>query len=322
MSKSIAVSAQRVSRERDPEVHAWAREHLREKFSDNRAAFAKQIGYSRSAFSKYLDATYANDTRIESALRQYRDRLQRLAGDGLFVNTRIALTVMEACTYALERRKLVCVVGRAGNGKSTAFQEFFRRAVSNGVDADKLVYVVARSVTSPATLMRRIAQELGVNPYGVVDTLTDRVIARLKRDPRLIVIEDAASLSIKALHLVRSLYDEAGCGVVLVGIRELMDRILVATGRLGEDLAQIRSRVGLIYQLPDALSKDEAAEIVRRRAPEFSPADIAAITAKPRCARAVVHLVERVQYLHTLNAKAAPAELVETAEGEILEVAV
>jgi DNA transposition AAA+ family ATPase len=314
--------ATQVQRERDPALHQWAVEHCATHFRGNRAAFASEMGFSRSALSKWLDRRYVANTRIEESIAQYRARQDRLASDGQFVRTHIASEVIGACRYAMERRKLVAIVGRAGGGKSTALQEFMRRAVESGVSASSLVYVIARSVTTAASVMRRIALELGIPARGVIDELTDRVIAKLKKDPRLIVIDDAAFLNVKALHLVRTLYDEAGAGVVLVGIRELMDRILHATGRLGEDLAQIRSRVALVCELDQALGKSEAVEIARRRAPDLDAAEIELIAGKQRCARALVHVVERVQAIRRMNPGEAIADVIEAAESEVLEAAV
>lgn len=103
----------------------------------------------------------------------------------------------------------------------------------------------------PLRLVRFFATMSGVNDLlceqiGIREKSARRIymemIGRLKGSGRLIVIDEAQHLTKKTLEHIRSIADEAGIGVCLVGNEEVFSR-LKGSGKA--DFAQIFSRVAI-----------------------------------------------------------------------------
>jgi len=88
--------------------------------------------------------------------------------------------------------------------------------------------------------------------------------ARLRDSGRLIVVDEAENLPLRALEIVRRLHDETGCGLVLSGMPRLVANL---RGKHGE-LVQLYSRVSVALNLGESLPDDELFEIAKAALPD------------------------------------------------------
>lgn len=302
------------------ELHERVAKHLAEHPETSIAEFAKQIGYSRTAVSKYASVAYMNPVGVERAVRAWFRKQDRLAAD-TFVPTVVARMISEACQYAVAENEMVVVYGPPGVGKTTGVRRFLAAQAKAG-DAN-FVFVTANPTTSYAVLLRRIADEMGLNSGFAAPILGEKLVAALKRSPHLIVVDDASFLHLRALETLRYLHDQAAAGIVLVGTRALMLRLLGASGRLGEELAQFYERVGLRVELPPSLAKAELAAIARAHDPSLTEAEVGRVLARPRGPRGMVKLLRRLDSLRAIEQPEGVtfADLLATAEQQIFEAA-
>ncbi len=113
-------------------------------------------------------------------------------------------------------------------------------------------------------LMRKLATAAKVSAMGSLNDLFESVSDRLRDSDRLIVVDEAENLPLRALEIIRRLHDETGCGLVLSGMPRLVANL---RGKHGE-LAQLYSRVSVALNLGESLPDDELFEIAKAALPD------------------------------------------------------
>lgn len=217
----------------------------------------KQIGmgidYSAGAISNFLHRKdIGNVEEIGARLKTYLDREEAKDDAGLmhipFVETRQAKKVLQAVQFAQQYGRLVAVIGGPGQGKTRSFRQ--------ALEADKTAILLrANCVMGPSGVLQELCDEIGESSTGKLVACLKRIRARLSGSGRCIIIDDAHELSEKAFGILRTIYDQTGCGMVLGGIKGL-ERILTGTNEVYEQLA---SRVsGRIFKLPEFNEADLA----------------------------------------------------------------
>lgn len=282
---------------------------------------ADEIGYSRSALSNYIRKVKDfNPDGVQRALRGWWAKQDRTAID-TFVPTTVSRRVAEACEEALANRDLVVIFSHPEMGKSTGVRRFMWQKRQQG--ERNFVYVTANPLTTHSALVQQIAEEIGMYSSFTAPKLVRLIVDALKRSPHLIVIDDASFLSLTALETLRYIHEQAGCGLVLIGTRALMLRMLGATGRMLDDLAQFYSRVGRRVSLPDWLPREEMAAMARAYSPEITDTELQAVLAKKRRPRGLVKLLRRIQATRAIPQEAGTTfvDIVRVCEQEIFEAA-
>ena len=309
----------------DEKLRARAQKHIADS-GITIADLARQLGrkWDRSTLSRYLAGKYGQVEGIEAALRAFFTRQDRLAGGAFFTETRIAGLVMEHCEFALRRHALVVIAGPPGNGKTTAAGEFMRRQLRGGKTT--MVFITATSLSTSSSILADMAAELGLKHRRTQAEMLGLVIAELKGGDFLLIVDDAGFLSVKTLEALRAIYDQAACGLILMGTRTLLRTFEVApTSRMYEDLGQLFSRVDLVERIPEALSKREAAEIIARRCPWMAAGDVD-LLADAQNARSLTKRLGQIEHIrgcYQRAGKPAPpvAKLAEVADQRIFQVA-
>jgi DNA transposition AAA+ family ATPase len=165
-----------------------------------------------------------------------------------FVQTRQAQAMLEAIQFAHRFGRMVAAIGHPGFGKTRAIHEAIRQE-------PRLIMLHASCVWGLSGVLQELCERLGESNRGLLRALLKRIRHRLEGSGRCIIVDDAHTLGFKALDIIRTIYDETGVGVVLVGIMALK-RYLVGDS---EELEQIASRVSSrIWELPDFNEADLA----------------------------------------------------------------
>ena len=207
---------------------------------------AARIGVSGTTLSQWLHGKYKGDNdRIGQLVRRWLDTerdVSALQAAGL-VDRHADLAVTEqverAARHAQANADVVVVFGAAGAGKSWALKHYC--AASTGA----WFVEMSPAVTTPAAVLARIAEGIGVGAGMTTAARLERaVVDRLKIGSTLVAVDEAHHLTQALLDVVRCVYDQAGCGLVLSGNEPLWSRLAS-----GERAAQLVSRVGLTYQL-------------------------------------------------------------------------
>ncbi len=208
----------------------------RDESGKSQSAIARELGVSAAAISSFLSGSYkAPHTlipKIEALLSNAESKSLAPKAPG-FALTGISKRVMDAIEYCHLQGKIGVIYGDAGIGKTMAIREYVRENPMS-------IYITI----SPAFATMSGVNDLLSEAVGVREKNSRRIymelISRLKDSGRVIIIDEAQHLTKKTLEHLRSIADESGVGVCLVGNEEVYTR-LKGSGKA--DFAQIFSRI-------------------------------------------------------------------------------
>lgn len=164
---------------------------------------------------------------------------------------------------------------------------------------------------------RSLCSLLGSPGRKAAHILIERIIDYLNTHPRLVIVDEANHLDVRALELLRHIHDMTECGMVLVGTKRLYE-VFTNGGRKSQDLEQLWSRVG-IHDLLPGLSPAEVRQITRSSLGHSTEATLAEIERTTRGpARRLMKLIPRLKRLKELNRDRATEKLVPIAAGQII----
>jgi DNA transposition AAA+ family ATPase len=238
----------------------------------DRATFARRIGYSPNTVYKLYSGKYRDQDgnqldvpdKAVSAIRQFLvlERERFLGQKNVFVMTPTAKRVFTACDLARESQTPVFITGRSHIGKTAAL-EAYAAANNHG----RTVYVRMKAASGLGGMIRRIAERLGVSPNSNTANLVDYIKNSLTQD-MLLCLDELHLLMytyrrqsfFACLEVIREIYDEVRCGLVLCGTTLLMDKI--AEGARGEMEQLLRRGVHRIT-LPNMPTKGDVTAILQ-----------------------------------------------------------
>lgn len=227
----------------------------------NQTQLARGIGTSPASISMYLNGTYADkggnyetiEPKIEAFLEMQDSKAQREELVLGFVSTKTTRRIAEVMRDAHEGGETVVIYGQAGLGKTQAVKNYCEK-----------ILIEANPSFTALVLMRKLATAAKVSAMGSLNDLFESVSDRLRDSGRLIVVDEAENLPLRALEIVRRLHDETGCGLVLSGMPRLVANL---RGKHGE-LVQLYSRVSVALNLGESLPDDELFEIAKAALPD------------------------------------------------------
>ena len=238
----------------------------------NQTMLARGIGVSSASISMYLNDTYAAkggkyetiEPKIEAFLEVQESKAQREELVLGFVSTKTTRRISEVMRDAHEAGDTVVIYGQAGLGKTQAVKNYCEKNPA-------AILIEANPSFTALVLMRKLAAAAKVSTVGSLNDLFESVSDRLRDSGRLIVVDEAENLPLRALEIIRRLHDDTGCGLVLSGMPRLVANL---RGKHGE-LVQLYSRVSVALNLGDSMPDDELEEIARAAMPEADDATIA-----------------------------------------------
>lgn len=238
----------------------------------NQTQLARGIGTSPASISMYLNGTYADkggnyetiEPKIEAFLEVQESKAQREELVLEFVSTKTTRRISEVMRDAHEAGDTVVIYGQAGLGKTQAVKNYCEKNPA-------AILIEANPSFTALVLMRKLAAAAKVSTVGSLNDLFESVSDRLRDSGRLIVVDEAENLPLRALEIIRRLHDDTGCGLVLSGMPRLVANL---RGKHGE-LVQLYSRVSVALNLGDSMPDEELEQIARAAMPEADDETIA-----------------------------------------------
>lgn len=138
----------------------------------------------------------------------------------VFINTSNYQQFIKICTELQSSNGLIgpsmaMILGSSGRGKSEAARRF---ATENGA-----VYVSALPFPNPSTLIREITSKISyTRPWNTSECV--ELLEKL-RPKKLILVDEADQLSIKALEMLRGLNERCAYPVLLLGEERLESKV-------------------------------------------------------------------------------------------------
>lgn len=288
----------------------------------SRQQMAGLVDVRCSALGKYLDdLPGCSKESVEASLRAYFLKLERVdarAKRPEFIPTLTANLILEKLQEADERRALALLYGPPGIGKTFAIEEFMDRVERQAnPERPEVLLVTAHSASTPKSLMAALCLQAGIPNQGTASTLAESLVRTLGTGRYLIIVDEANHLTIKAMELLRYVYDLGHLGVVLVGTLRLYE-IFTDGSRPAGELEQLWSRVG-ICQLTPGLTEYEARQIIQNileSIPDITTKQILKQTGNS--IRRLTKLLERLKELQEINGDRDLADLIPVVSESLL----
>ncbi len=171
-----------------------------------------------------------------------------------FVKTTVSELVTVACERARRYRNFSMVTGFVGTGKTRALKEYkFSHENTFMIEADPGMSVQA--------LLDDLIIQCGCSMVKTSANQTTKfkaILTELSGTDSLLIIDEAETLTTKALHYLRRIRDKAGIGIVLSGTESLEALIKPEHG----EFDQIRSRVGFWPNTARGIKREDAEAII------------------------------------------------------------
>ena len=230
------------------------------KSDKKQSIIARSLGVSETALSQFLSGKYLGNVmnlaeKAEQFLSLEYERLEKPKLPN-FAFTSTAREIYSAVKYAHVNNDISMICGEAGRGKTMALEQYTTE--NKGV-----VYVQADStITSSKAILEEILDALGKKMTGSERLLKKAIIDALRDSGRVIIVDEAQHLNLKAFHALRALNDKGHIGLVLAGNQSVYDRM---HGRGEDHFAQLSSRVGMKKLIPRYICKEDIEEIFKSK---------------------------------------------------------
>jgi DNA transposition AAA+ family ATPase len=243
----------------DENLRLWLVEYLRETGMST-TVFAQHCGASRTMWDDYIKCVYigfpdpkngnkirtTENSKCEPMLRAYRRRVEgpNAGSRSEFVKTTAWNQIRTAIQTAIEENSITLAYGGFGKGKTRCTNEFIFKKLKTPA-----VHIVCSPNATTRHFLKKIAKQLGfkLGTYTIPD-LEEEIIEYLKSHPRVLVIDQANYLPLKALGSIAYIWEMSGAPVTLVGTQTLYENF--HDPRLTSDeRGQLASRVAMQYPL-------------------------------------------------------------------------
>ncbi|GEC88620.1 MULTISPECIES: AAA family ATPase [Brevibacillus] len=231
------------------------KDHM-EKTGMSQSGVARALGISPAALSRFLKETYPSPHKLFGKIRAFLtvDEAREVAPQKPdFVHTSQSQAVLDIITYCHVANVLGIVYGDAGIGKTEAIREYAR----NHPEAVVITMSPAFGTTKGVT--EKLAKALKVQEGRSIRRMYEEINEKLVESGRVIIVDEAQHLPLKALDHLRSIADESGVGLVLIGNEEVYTRM---TGRGEAAFAQLFSRISMRKNVRTELTQPEDMELL------------------------------------------------------------
>lgn len=202
------------------------------------AQVARELDVSPSALSGFLSGTYKAPHTVIGKIEELASissQKKVAPKEPGYMETSISKNVINAIRYSHLQGKISVVYGDAGIGKTMAFRNYLENnALAIGI-------TISPTYASITGVNEKLAEQLGVRER-VARKQTTEIVNKLKGSGRVVVIDEAQHLTVRALDHLRCIADESGVGLCFIGNEEVYKKL---KGNKSEDFAQLFSRIGM-----------------------------------------------------------------------------
>lgn len=235
-------------------------------YMENRAVsqsqVAKALGVSKPVINSYLQDKYAGDVaKLNEKVKAYlqlqseREKIKKL--NVPFVETESAEQALNFLALTHHFGELGIFYGGAGTGKTTVLKEYARCNPS-------CVLIEPDTGYTAKVLLQEICRKLGQSDKGNMHDMTERIVDVLQGSGRMLMIDEAELLPLRALESVRRVQDKSGCGLVLAG----MPKLLINLRGANMELKQLFSRVSMRHEFGEMIADGDLQMIAAAILPE------------------------------------------------------
>lgn len=217
---------------------------------------ARKAGLSAAVLSQILKGSYTGDTA--SATRRFHDvvtteknKLSQMLQAPGFVETGVYAVIRNVLDIAQFDANMTVMTGAAGIGKTASLEHYREQHAST-------IFIQVDPTYRLKTLLLDIAGALQLDTKGTPDVLFKKIEEKLRGTDRMIIVDEADYLNVKAMDVLRRIHDKAGVPVVLVGL----PRLLTMIAGIREKYEQIFSRMN--YVGLSGLSRDDTRLILEQ----------------------------------------------------------
>lgn len=245
----------------------WIKDYI-QKTGKSQSGVAQELGISPGALSGYIGGHYKAPHTITTKIEELAAiNVQKKVApkEPEFVETGISRQVTNAIRYSHLQGKISVVYGDAGIGKTVAFRNYLaKNTLAIGV-------TISPTYASITGVNELIADQLGVRER-VARKQTAEIINKLRGSGRVLIIDEAQHLTVRALNHLRCISDESGVGICMIGNDEVYTK-MKGSGRA--DFAQLFSRIGMRKQVLVAnITKEDVQAVFGGYVKEESAMDI------------------------------------------------
>jgi len=217
---------------------------------------AKEAGVSAATLTQLFNGTYNANPRTQLAkLEKWlvaaaeAQAQPKMPAAPEWTKTPTADRVLAALGYAQMAGDVTVIYGGAGLGKTTASKEYRKRY------PNVWIATMTPATSSVATCLEKVCFALGMkNPPLAAARMEREIISRIASTGGLLLIDEAQHLSVQALDALRSLHDETGVGLALVGNEAVFTSM--TGGNRAAYLDRLYSRIGKRVKLTRAKKED------------------------------------------------------------------
>lgn len=155
--------------------------------------------------------------------------------------------ILIAVSFAEAAGDISLIYGEAGLGKTVSLQEYTKTHPN-------VIYIELKNCDkSVKGVCEKILSCIGRDQRGTDRVLVGTITDYLTTTPKLIIIDEAQHLSIRALENLRAINDVTETGIVLCGNPTVYDRM---HGRGQAHFAQLYSRIGISRHITEPSMED------------------------------------------------------------------
>lgn len=221
----------------------------------SQSALARALGVSKATLNLYLQNKYVGDVnalndKVRAFLALAKKRVDTAKLHIEFVETNTAKQMLSFLGMTHVLGQLGIMYGDAGMGKTTCLKAYQR--------ANSACVLIEPDTTFTAkVLLQELCRVLRLPEKGNMHDLMARVVDCLKDSERLIMVDEAELLPLRALETLRRVHDKAGCAVVLAG----MPKLLLNLKGPHAAFKQLFGRVSMHLNLGDRVALDDLKQI-------------------------------------------------------------
>lgn len=263
MAETADVLELHVSGDEREKMRTWLKEQIQRGVAVS--TIARETGYSHSAISQFLSRGKASKNLINK-LKIFKEKVDSATAAGGIpakhewegtavengipsaedlIETEDLQAVKGLCALCQADGEIGVITGPPGSGKTKALEEFCSLEPFTA-------YIRADVTMSGRELVKELGDKLGVVMEGSQRNKVKQIIRRLKDSPVLVIVDEADLLvsrdSVKKLEILRTIWDEAQCGMILAGLPRLASFLVKGPGG-NENLSQFYSRVRRAYAM-------------------------------------------------------------------------